>query len=490
MFDEGIAGAQAAGAPADGPGMHLLPSLRALVTVEPHALGASARVFGSLWAAGALASWIIVALQELAIGRTAVLATAVMSSVMAVLVWSLAGRPQERWVAPLSLAGGLPFAAAIIAATGGSVSPGRGSLIFAVVFAAWAFPLPIALVWEVLTVLTFASPLLYSEGAEQARFAAEVLVQVPHWLGVAFGVVVAKRMLIRSQERAERMALEHSSLRRIATAATELPEAEPLHRLVAEETARLTGARSAAVAGRDGSLTTWPEEPLAAGAADQPEDAARRALGADAVIAAPVQAEAGTWGVVAVPDGPSLVPGAQAGLSEVASLLGLAASAREGRRRLAEQAATDALTGLANRRALDSRLAAEVSRAERHGTALVLVLVDLDHLKQINDTHGHAAGDAQLRALADALRRASRTEDFVARLSGDEFVWLLPDTDRERALGAVDRLRSGPCPPVSVGLTAHRAGNEPADLLRHADLALYAAKAAGRGTTRSFDASE
>ncbi len=147
---------------ADALGMGRRLPLPALMTVESHALGASARVFGSLWAAGAVASWIIVALPELAIGRTAVLVTAVVSSVMAVVVWSLSGRPGERWVAPLSLAGGLPFAAAIIAATGGTMSPGRGSLIFAVVFAAWAFPLPVAFVWEGLTALTFASPLLYS----------------------------------------------------------------------------------------------------------------------------------------------------------------------------------------------------------------------------------------------------------------------------------------------------------------------------------------
>ncbi len=315
-------------------------------------------------------------------------------------------------------------------------------------------------------------------------------MQVPHWLGVAFGVVIAKRMLITARQRAERLAFEHAALCRIATAATGVLDDGSMSRLVAEEAARLTGAPSAAVAGGNGSLTTWPHEPRSRDSGGDPEGVARRGLGVEAVIAAGVRAEGDTWGVVAVPAGPHLVPEAERQLSEVADLLGLSISAREGRRRLAEQAASDALTGLANRRALDARLAAEVARARRHGSALVLVLVDLDHLKQINDTRGHAAGDAQLRALAEALRVVARAEDFVARLSGDEFVWLLPDTTREPASQAVERLRAGPCPPISVGLAEHRPGDEPADLLRHADMALHAAKGAGRGTTRSFDAPE
>ena len=89
---------------------------------------------------------------------------------------------------------------------------------------------------------------------------------------------------------------------------------------------------------------------------------------------------------------------------------------------------TDALTGLANRRAVDLRLAAEISRADRSGLPLSLVVLDLDNFKLRNDTHGHPAGDAALRTLARVLTSFSRAQDTIARIGGEEFAMIFPGT--------------------------------------------------------------
>src|SRR6202041_1156096 len=90
-------------------------------------------------------------------------------------------------------------------------------------------------------------------------------------------------------------------------------------------------------------------------------------------------------------------------------------------------AALDQLTGLYNRRSGEQRLAQEISRAQRHGRPLTVLLIDLDGLKQINDRHGHAAGDLVLKGFSDRLRKAIRGSDLAVRLRGDEFMGLFPE---------------------------------------------------------------
>ncbi len=158
----------------------------------------------------------------------------------------------------------------------------------------------------------------------------------------------------------------------------------------------------------------------------------------------------------------------------------------DARKRLAAQALTAPLTGLANRRAFEARLDAEVQRARRRGTPLALALLDLDFLKRTNDEGGHEAGDALLRSLADALREVSRGEDHVARLGGDEFAWLLPDAPTDAARRAVERLHellAARGASVSVGLAELDAKEGPEALVRRADAALYVDKAAGRSSS-------
>ena len=158
-------------------------------------------------------------------------------------------------------------------------------------------------------------------------------------------------------------------------------------------------------------------------------------------------------------------------------------------------AETDALTGLANRRAFRSRLALEVKRARRYGTPLACVMVDLDHLKPVNDEYGHEAGDRALTALATVLRQELRETDLGARYGGDEFVALLPHTaaaeGRSLAERIADRLRhtrfeaGGGALGLQASFGVAELGpGSPEDaaeaLIRDADAALYAAKRGGR----------
>jgi len=163
----------------------------------------------------------------------------------------------------------------------------------------------------------------------------------------------------------------------------------------------------------------------------------------------------------------------------------------EANRRLARQALTDDLTDLANRRHGARQLEREIALCVRHGRRLALARVDVDHFKAINDTHGHEAGDQVLTEVARRLAGAVRGGDELARWGGDEFVAILPDTDKAGAQRAAERLRSsvaaaplqagGTELPVTVSVGwAHWSGDTPDDLLARADRALYQAKDAGR----------
>src|ERR1700723_1307909 len=151
-------------------------------------------------------------------------------------------------------------------------------------------------------------------------------------------------------------------------------------------------------------------------------------------------------------------------------------------------AALDQLTGLYNRRSGEQRLAQEISRAQRHGRPLTVLLMDLDGLKQINDRHGHAAGDAVLKGFADRLQRAIRGSDLAVRLGGDEFMALLPECRAEEVRHVLARLEGLEFEfneekislHFSRGWTDYKAGETPQELLNRADQELYANKRAGK----------
>jgi two-component system cell cycle response regulator len=159
-----------------------------------------------------------------------------------------------------------------------------------------------------------------------------------------------------------------------------------------------------------------------------------------------------------------------------------------------EQAITDALTGLHNRRYLESHLSTLVAQATQAGGALSLVVVDIDYFKSVNDTYGHDSGDVVLREFASRIRRNTRGIDLACRLGGEEFVVIMPDTELARAVQVAERLRS--CIEAepfqinqstllritaSVGIaTLERREDTSAALFKRADRALYAAKREGR----------
>lgn len=163
------------------------------------------------------------------------------------------------------------------------------------------------------------------------------------------------------------------------------------------------------------------------------------------------------------------------------------------RSRLIELIGTDPLTACLNRRALETRLRREWRQAKRRGSVLAILVVDLDHFKTINDTHGHPVGDMVLQELAEIMKTTARETDAVSRVGGDEFVIVLPDTAWQGAMAFAERLRRNVDEhtfggdelleiTISVGV-AHARGTDAMtaeELLEQADRNLYKAKDGGR----------
>ena len=174
-------------------------------------------------------------------------------------------------------------------------------------------------------------------------------------------------------------------------------------------------------------------------------------------------------------------------------------SARADNQRLEALATTDALTRLLNRRAFHERLTEEVQRAHRYGSVVTLLLIDVDHFKQVNDTHGHLVGDAVLAQVATVMQSSLRAVDVAARYGGEEFVAILPETPLDGAIVIAERLRERVARhefagahavplrlTISVGAAVYPAADVHStdDLIARADAALYRAKAEGRNVVR------
>lgn len=177
-----------------------------------------------------------------------------------------------------------------------------------------------------------------------------------------------------------------------------------------------------------------------------------------------------------------------------AELAQLNAELMEANRILEQAAVTDGLTGLKNHRAFQEALHSLTQMAERSRQPLSLIMLDVDHFKQFNDTFGHPAGDELLCQVARVLRDSARAYDVVARYGGEEFALLLPNTTLEQAVQVAERLRQqihaieNPHARISasLGVATYRHGTAPATLLYEADTALYQAKRSGRNQVRIY----
>jgi diguanylate cyclase (GGDEF)-like protein len=227
--------------------------------------------------------------------------------------------------------------------------------------------------------------------------------------------------------------------------------------------------------------------------------------GFDDPASAPVHVADRTWLlVVRDPNRPDVgLPLLLAGVGiALASLLGaliLVWSRNERMQELEREAGQDPLTGLKNRRRFEEDLGATMARGRRERTTGALIMLDLDHFKQVNDSHGHPAGDQLIREIADVLRHRSRESDVLARLGGDEFALVVPRCGLGEALvvaeAIADAIRdhqpSGDVEPLTVSIGVALFGDHPrtsiGSVVSEADTAMYAAKDGGRDRVRVFD---
>jgi diguanylate cyclase (GGDEF)-like protein/PAS domain S-box-containing protein len=208
-------------------------------------------------------------------------------------------------------------------------------------------------------------------------------------------------------------------------------------------------------------------------------------------VATPIVVDGRVWGAlsVATTEPRPLPADSEDRLRRLGDIASLAIASADARAQLAQLASTDHLTGLPNRRAFQERLSGELERARRHGRELSLVIMDIDHFKRVNDTHGHPVGDGVLVEAAVRLDALARGGGIVARVGGEEFAVILPEADGPSAVAAAERMRLaiesapfaevGPLT-VSAGVCALEDVLTEDDLFRFADAALYRAKAQGR----------
>lgn len=352
------------------------------------------------------------------------------------------------------------------------------------------------------------------------------------------GVAVTIRDLTREREVDESLrrrlrenrvlADEQAALRRVATAVASEPEAGEIFSHVAEELTRLPGVDAAMVCrferdravvvgafgeggaqvgltsplGRQGTLSQVYATRRPARVDSYQELALRLAPDAPPVprdfragVAAPIWVGSALWGAVlaVVRDDRSIPPEAEGRLQGFGELVALAIGNADSRARLASEATSDHLTGLANHRSFHEHLHAAVQQARRHRRDLSLVLLDIDFFKRVNDRYGHQVGDTVLAEMARRLLGQSRAGELVARVGGEEFGWILPDSGGLGALSAAQRARDAVAGEpfatagaltISAGVADLSQAGPPGALFWLADRALYQAKREGRDTCR------
>jgi diguanylate cyclase (GGDEF)-like protein/putative nucleotidyltransferase with HDIG domain len=448
------------------------------------------------------------------------------------VIWGLACSRAIDWegappsLIQLSSSAGLALIAVAIASSGGASSPAWVYLFFVAVFAAYFYSPPIAALYLAACVLTQLLALGYDPRALHGASLAQLVIAAAAYIVLGGAIVAGKQLLWTMRSRAEALAAEQGALRRVATAVVGGDRPERIYELLAIEVAQLLGAGAAGILRFDTSsqatvIGSWADHEggrytpgttveVATGSdlerarttgvpvrlTGHEADSPVGRLGYSSSVVAPVNvAGKSCWGALAATSTKPFTLDDEQRLMAFGDLLATAIASIEDRAKLAAQASTDPLTGLANHRSLQQAVAREVARAVRHGRPLSIAVIDVDHFKHVNDTCGHDAGDEILVRVADCLRNLARAGDTLGRSGGDELAWVLPETHREQALLAVERARrviaSTVMHPVRVTVSAGICDTsvtvDPAQLIRFADGALYWSKAHGRDQSWIYD---
>ncbi len=503
--------------------------LAALACVESDERRLAGLVNGTFWALGGLtvaAFTVLPGVSHTHSGRMlSIAAGAIVLGVgLALLVhWDRA----PYWLLHLCTASGLVAITLVIAASGVARSPAWAYLFFVGLYSAYFYRRAVAIAYIVACILAHSLVLLYDLRALHEALLAQLLVPTVGYIVLGGAIVAGKERLARLRARAEELANEQGSLRRVATAVVGGRDPEQIYELVAYEMAALLGGGAAGILRLDTPAQTtvmgaWADHPggrYAPGTTVpirpgsdlelaleingpvridlHPRDSPVEQLGYESSIVAPVHVSGCTWGVLAVTArlGTRLTVADELRLAAFGDLLATAIGAIEDRAKLAAQASSDPLTGLANHRTLQQRLAEQVATAPRAARPLSVVVLDIDHFKQTNDTGGHESGDEILLLVARCLSEVARGRDTLGRAGGDEFTWILPDTTADEALAASEsarRLIAARVPDrslvtVSAGICDTAATLDPAELIHLADGALYWSKAHGRNQSRIYD---
>jgi diguanylate cyclase (GGDEF)-like protein len=431
------------------------------------------------------------------------------------------------WITHASTMSAFVGIGAAMAATGGSRSPAWVYLLWVGLFGCYFYRRPVAAFYIFACIFTQALPLIYDGRAVSDGYLSELIIASAGYITVGGCVSTGKKMVDGLRLKAETLAAEQGALQRAATAVMRGGEAGEIFELVSVELAGLLGVAVAAVhelVGENtsivvGSSSNGATQGFDVGEAFElpPAGGFRRAVETRAVVRnnklhessiarsrgygstliCPILVDEKVWGLVSLasPDEHAFRRADEERISAFAEMLAAIVTSIDERARLEADALTDQLTGLPNHRALHLRLEADIASAVRHGRQLSVTMIDLDNFKEINDRHGHAQGDVALRFVAQCLMRAARGSDTVGRLGGDEFMWILPDTDSGHAVKAVERAREliaaggigAEVATTSAGICDLSSTHDPAELVRRADVALYASKASGRNQVTLYD---
>jgi diguanylate cyclase (GGDEF)-like protein len=491
------------------------------------------RIGGALWLVAAAATVLLPLFPIVPADTTPWLFAVAAAAALwgAIAVWRIDWRRAPSWAIPLANTVAVAFTWVVTELTGDFGSPARLYTFLALIYAACFVTVRQAGVIVVGCAVIWAQPVAEVHGLPSAI--GELALVLPIFAIIAGVILGGRQLLTAMRESAERLSEEHHALRTLATAVAAGQSPEEVCTRAAVQAASLLRAEGAGIMrfDPDGDMTiigSWRRggthdppgsrlpvgegselaalrdsgQALVVGDADGSPSGFEAQLllpkGFGAWAGAPVRVRGRLWGVLGVTaaEGGALPCDAGQHLGEFAELVGMAIANTEDAARLTEDASTDPLTGLANHRAFQERLRAELARADRHERPLALALVDIDNFKGVNDAGGHAVGDEVLCAVAVQLREHLRVHDVLARVGGDEFAILLPESGGADAVAALERARQtvarapfagGARVTISVGVCDIGHARDAEALSRFADGALYWSKEHGRNQVSAYD---